>query len=145
MKEKAHIRKQELRVLKALLSDCKRSDREIAKRVGISQPTVSRVRGKLLSRGIIKSYEIMLDLAKLGFEILAFSTMEPTEKVKEDNEVVYATNLGPSSKMYTVSVHRKYVDYSNFCRRYRVDSNSSFLVPTSVEPTKPLSFKSIPF
>jgi len=132
-------RESHTRILKALLSDCKQTDRALAKRVGVSQPTVTRIRQKFVSTGIIKSYEIIPNLAKLGFEILAFSIIERTV-VKEDNEVVYAIELGPN-KMYAVSVHKKYADYSNFCRRYNV--YTSDLVPTSIEPVKSLSFKNI--
>jgi len=135
-------RESHTRILKALLSDCKQTDRALAKRVGVSQPTVTRIRQKFVSTEIIKSYEIIPNLAKLGFEVLAFSIMRtPTEKVEEDNEVVYAVNLGPKG-MYAVSVHRKYADYSNFCRRYNVYTSDP--VPTSVEPVKSLSFKDIP-
>jgi len=140
-----HERESHVRILKAFLSDCKRSDREISSHIGVSQPTVTRVRQKFLSNGIIKSYEIIPGLAKLGFEILAFSIMESTEEdlVKEDNEVVYAINLDPSM-MYAVSVHKKYADYSNFCRRYKVHSGLSHLVPTSIVPVKLFSFRDIP-
>jgi len=137
-----HERESHVQILKALLFDCRRSDRDIAKQVGTSQPTVTRVRQRFISGGVIKSYEIILDLAKLGFEIFAFSTMPHpvTDVIKEDSKVVYAVAMGPN-KMFTISVHKNYTDYHGFYHKYSVES--SYLVPTSTKPMKSLSFKNI--
>jgi len=43
-------------VLNCLLSNCKQSDREIAKKANVSQPTVTRIRTRLEKVGIIKAY-----------------------------------------------------------------------------------------
>ena len=42
----------ELRVIRELIRDCRRSDRELAKPAGVSQPTVSRIRPRLEKEGI---------------------------------------------------------------------------------------------
>jgi DNA-binding Lrp family transcriptional regulator len=44
----------ELKLLSELLKDSRRSDRELAKVVGVSQLTVTRVRSKLEKSGVIK-------------------------------------------------------------------------------------------
>ena len=41
-----------MKVLLELLKDSKRSDRELAKVLGVSQPTVSRTRWRLVKEGI---------------------------------------------------------------------------------------------
>lgn len=137
----------ERNILKALMSNPKNSDRNIAKVAGVSQPTVTRRRRMLLTRGIIESYEIIPNLQKLGFEILVFSTIVTNEQVKEDNEVIYAVEVDVQ-KMFVISVHRKYADYAKFYRRYcpkEGPAPTSLIVPTAVKPMVPLSFKNIPF
>jgi len=128
-------------VLKALMSNPKSTDRNVAKVTGLSQPTVSRMRSRFLETGIIESYEIIPNLQKLGFEILAFSTIKPTERVKEDNQVIYAVDAG--RMMFVISVHRKYADYAKFYHSHEI--YYSFPVPTHLKPIVPLSFKNIPF
>lgn len=135
------LRKNEREVLRELMANPKRSDRDVASRAGVSQPTVSRTRNRLEETGVIQSYQVMPNLEKLGFEILAFTTIEPSERVKEDKAVVYAVDGG--TKMFVISVHKNYHDYSTFAHSYEV--HWQFLVVTSVKPMKPLSFKDIPF
>jgi DNA-binding Lrp family transcriptional regulator len=55
------------------MKDSRRSDRELAKAIGSSQPTVSRMIKKLESEGTIKEYTMIPDFHKLGFEILAIT------------------------------------------------------------------------
>jgi len=43
------------KLLFALLKDSKKSDRQLAKILGVSQATVSRTRSRLVSEGMIKS------------------------------------------------------------------------------------------
>jgi len=135
------LKTSETEILKALMSNPKSTDQNIAKATGFSQPTVTRKRRRFLETGIIESYEIIPNLQKLGFEILAFSTIKPTERVKEDNQVVYAGAAG--RMMFVISVHRKYADYAKFYHSHEV--YYSFLVPTYLKPMVPLSFKNTPF
>ncbi len=61
----------ELKLLSELMKNSRRSDRELAKTIGISQPTVTRVRQKLEKEGVIKEYTTVPDFSKLGFGIMA--------------------------------------------------------------------------
>jgi DNA-binding Lrp family transcriptional regulator len=61
----------ELRLISELMKNSHRSDRQVAKAIGISQPTVSRTREKLEREGIIKEYTMIPDFKKLGFNIMA--------------------------------------------------------------------------
>ena len=54
-------------LLLELLKDSKRSDREIAKVLGVSQPTVSRMRWRLEEEGWIKDFTVIPDFVKMGF------------------------------------------------------------------------------
>lgn len=72
----------ELKLISELMKDSRRSDRQLAKIIGVSQPTVTRLRNKLEKEGYLKEYAAIPDFRKLGFEIIAitFTTFlhEPT-------------------------------------------------------------------
>jgi DNA-binding Lrp family transcriptional regulator len=61
-----------LELLKILMKNSKLSDREIAKRLKSSQPTVTRLRRFLEKQGWIKSYTVVPEFGKVGYKILAF-------------------------------------------------------------------------
>ncbi|MGI0037904.1 MAG: Lrp/AsnC family transcriptional regulator [Nitrososphaera sp.] len=61
----------DVKILRKVVSDARKSYRKIAEEIGVSPPTVlSRIK-KLESGGIIKSYSALLDHEKLGFELTA--------------------------------------------------------------------------
>lgn len=60
-------------LLYEIMKDSRRSDRELAKTVKVSQPTITRMRKVLENNGYIREYTVMPALEKLGFEILAFN------------------------------------------------------------------------
>ena len=81
----------ELKLLSELLRNSRRSDRELAKVLGVSQPTVSRIIAKLKKEGFIRNYTIIPDFAKLGYGLLAITFVklksaysnEETEKIRK--------------------------------------------------------------
>ncbi|MGC9346262.1 MAG: Lrp/AsnC family transcriptional regulator, partial [Candidatus Bathyarchaeales archaeon] len=60
-------------LLYEFMKNSKRSDRELAKAVGVSQPTITRMRKNLEKLGYIREYTIMPALEKLGFEIITLN------------------------------------------------------------------------
>jgi DNA-binding Lrp family transcriptional regulator len=52
------------------MKNSRRSDRELAKAIGVSQPTVSRMIQRLEKQGIIKEYTMIPDFEKLGYGLL---------------------------------------------------------------------------
>ena len=66
----------ELQLISELMKNSRRSDRELAKALGVSQPTVSRLIKKLEKDGFIKEYTIVPDFHKLGYELLALTFVE---------------------------------------------------------------------
>lgn len=123
-----------------MMMNPKRSDRSIAVRVGVSQPTITRVRQRFLDEGIIR-YEIVPNLEKLGFEIIAFSKVDQdTTTITSDNRVIYG--LKGVDEALIMSVHKNYADYSNFVTQY--SAKPVFLTVTS-EILQDLSFRHIPF
>ena len=120
-----------------LMTNSKASDRELAKRLGVSQPTVSRTRSKLEKEGYIREYAAIPDFDKLGFEIMAVSFFgfsgQPSEKKIEELRniakglqtkmelpmIMAMSGRGLSSDRIVISLHEDYSAYSRFLRLVR--------------------------
>jgi DNA-binding Lrp family transcriptional regulator len=63
----------ELRLVSELMRNSRRSDRELAKVIGVSQPTIGRMIKKLEKEGIIKEYTMIPDFSKLGYGLLVLT------------------------------------------------------------------------
>jgi len=122
-------------VLKVLLEDCKRSDRDIAKSTGVSQPTVTRARDYLREQGFILGYVAIPDLSKLDFEIVAVTIRGNMEELSKDDRVIFAT------KEFAISVHKNYTDYGDFAQKF--PSDAQYLTVTSEKPLKTLSLSQL--
>ena len=79
----------EIRIIAELMKNSHRSDREIARAVGVSQPTVSRAIRRLEKEGIIKEYTMIPDFRRLGYQImaLAFLGKQETQRQEESEEL----------------------------------------------------------
>lgn len=121
-----------LKLVSELLKNSRKSDREIAKKLRISQPTVSRMRNALEKEGVIQEYSIVPDFVKLGYEIVAISCvrakirtdcMERAKKwvVKHPNIVLMAKAEGAGKNAVMVSLHRNYTEFSRFVAETQVD------------------------
>jgi DNA-binding Lrp family transcriptional regulator len=55
------------------MKNSRRSDRNLAKAIGTSQPTVTRIRNKLEKEGYIREYTMIPDFSKLGYKIMAIT------------------------------------------------------------------------
>jgi DNA-binding Lrp family transcriptional regulator len=82
------MKETELKLIAELMRNSRRSDRELAKAIGVSQPTVTRIISKLEKEGVIKEYTMIPDFSKLGYRILALifvklkKTLNPEETDK---------------------------------------------------------------
>jgi len=74
----------ELRLISELMKHGRKSDRGLAKAIGVSQPTVTRVRSRLEKEGIIKEYTMIPDFRKLGFEIACINFVRFTKELTEE-------------------------------------------------------------
>jgi len=141
-----------------LLKDSKRSDRELAKVLGTSQPTVTRMRNKLVRDGLIQQFSIIPDFQKMGFEIMAISSLKTKispksiEKAKQltisrPNIIFAATAEGMGKNTVLISIHKNYLDYSNFCHDLLqesgdcIESYDSLLISLEGAILKPFSLK----
>jgi DNA-binding Lrp family transcriptional regulator len=74
----------ELKLISELMKNSRRSDRELAKVLGVSQPTVSRTIKRLEKEGYIKEYTIVPDFLKLGYQIMGVTLIKRSEPADKD-------------------------------------------------------------
>jgi len=74
----------ELKLICELLKNSRRSDRELAKTLGVSQPTVSRTLKRLEKEGYIKEYTIVPDFLKLGYHIMGVTLIKHADPADKD-------------------------------------------------------------
>jgi len=132
----------ELKLISELLKDSHRSDRELAKAVGVSQPTVSRLISRLRKEGVIREYTIIPDFNKLGYHICALtfanfetpSDLQAMRKLIEEygkrlseipQAVLIERGLGENSNGVVISLHKDYSDYVKFQRWMKQFESSS--------------------
>ena len=154
----AMMKKRMLKLLFELMKNAKRSDREIAKIIGVSQPTITRMRQRLEKTAIV-DYTVIPDWTELGFEIMVMTLIKGkgqpkiTEKAKKwamnnPNVVFAAGGEGMGMDYSIISFHKNYSDYSSFIDTLKtawaenLQDIQSFLMATGEEKTvKPLSLK----
>jgi DNA-binding Lrp family transcriptional regulator len=152
------MKKNMLSLLLELLKDSKRSDRELAKVLGVSQPTVSRTRWRLVKEGIIRDFTVIPDLVKLGYEIMAIiffklkvtkASIEKAIKVtKAKPNIIFASEAeGMGKNGVIISLHIDYTDFSKFLSDLRIEGGDdlrdyeTLLISLKEKAVKPLSLK----
>ncbi len=155
----------EVRLVAELLKNSRRSDRELAKILGVSQPTISRLIRKLEKKGVIRGYTILPDLAKLGYTILAINfiklrspiTSGEVEKAREYAKTVLKEGpfeivmgergMGLGFDGVFISYHQDYSSYMKIMSWLRqfdfleLEKSESFLINLNdTVRYRPLSF-----
>jgi DNA-binding Lrp family transcriptional regulator len=125
--------KDKMKLLYELIKGARRSDRELAKVLKISQPTITRKRTHLEAEGFIQEYTIVPNLAKVGYEIVAFTFLAFTEakpellekarewSKKQPNIVFASDGEGLGMNAIFVSFHRNYASFSKLITNLRQD------------------------
>jgi len=120
-------------LLFALIKGGRRSDRELGRALGVSQPTVTRKRTGLEKEGFVQGYTIIPDMAKMGYDFIAltflsFSEGTPElfararEWTKKEPCVVFAANgEGLLKDSCMISAHKDYGSYSKLISRLKQD------------------------
>jgi len=158
-----------IQLLQELVKNSKRSDRDLAKILGVSQPTLTRMRKRLERDNYILDYTAIPNLTKLGFEIVAFTFLnvdrfdpktgelddalgESAHKWLTHNSKIMFVAGGEGlhgSNCMMISVHRDFTDYSDFVSHFRTEwglhlrSMDTFLVTLKAKMPKPFSFKNL--
>jgi DNA-binding Lrp family transcriptional regulator len=127
------------KLLWELMKNSRRSDRELAKVLGISQPTVSRKRVNL-EKSFIDGYTAIPKWEKIGFELVVFSFVKHNIKyskpevseaaykrvkewmMKQPNVILAIEGQGMGWDGIFVSFHKSYSDYIEFMTEH----NSEF-------------------
>jgi DNA-binding Lrp family transcriptional regulator len=143
-----------LRLVSEMLKNSKKSDRELANMLGVSQPTVSRTRARI-EKDYIKTYTIIPVFNKLGYRIMAF-TFAKTKTYSEDkyaeikqksrewiskrsNVIFAAEGEGLGKDLILISFHKSYSAYADFIHSFGIDWGNylnnfeSFLVSIGTE------------
>jgi DNA-binding Lrp family transcriptional regulator len=146
-----------MKLLRELLKNSKRSDRELAKVLGVSQATVSRTRSKLVRDGVIKEFTVIPDFVKLGYTIMVISSVKTTidgamrqkaeAYVKQHPNIIFMTKAqGMGRNGIMISLHRDYAEYSDFHSALLqywgtdIEERDEILVNLKGSPVRPLSF-----
>lgn len=126
-------------ILSQLIKNSKISDRKLAEKLGVSQPTVTRKRARMEKAELI-DYTAVPNFAKLGFEILAFNFVSNSPGIRgkamegknleqkihgtlsgNPNMIFVSSGRGVGFDGVAVSIHRNYSEYSEFIKAIRLE------------------------
>jgi DNA-binding Lrp family transcriptional regulator len=127
-----------LELISELMKNSRRSDRELAKVLRVSQPTVSRTMERIKKRGLIREFTIIPDFQKLGYQLVAFTLVRTksglsTEELEKARQislrdmreksppeiVLFERGLGGGYTSIIVSFHHDYTEYSRLKERMK--------------------------
>ena len=126
-----------INLLSELTKNSRRSDRDLAKILGLSQPSVSRLR-KILEKEAILQYTAIPDFSYLGFDLMVFTlyrmkeSLQPIREraeqwLREQPNILFSSEgQGMEADRVTISVHRDYADFSEFHKRFRREMSPHF-------------------
>jgi DNA-binding Lrp family transcriptional regulator len=122
------MKKVELKLISELMKNSRRSDRDLAGAIGVSQPTVTRIRNKLEKEGYIREYTMIPDFSKLGYKIMAITfalsrflekeeaeragkTLADSVKDKQFEFIMLERGDGLGFDGVVISLHEDYASY----------------------------------
>ena len=154
------VNKKLFRLLWEYMKDSSRSDKQMAKVMGVSESTISLMKRRLVVDGLVGEFSVMPNLAKIGYEIMAFSCVKfKPEKITEieakakewaqkNHEILFTSRTqGMGMDALTISVHKNYADYDKFVKMNRklwgdlMAETHNLLIDLKGEVTKPFSLK----
>ena len=153
------MKKKMMNLLFELLKNSKRSDKELAKVLKVSQPTITRMRSKLVKEGVIKEFTVIPDLIKMGYEIMAISCVKqknpPTELrekairwMNKYPNIIFAANAeGMGKTGVMISLHKSFTEFSRFVAENlqywadEIEDYDTMLISLGGLIVKPLSLK----
>ena len=149
----ATLKELELKLVSELMKNSRRSDRELAKAIGVSQPTVSRLIKKLENQGIIKEYTMIPDFSKLGFNMLSLIMLKtnplPEQQIQELHKAAHAldnqerrpylmiiTGIGLGKNVAILTLHKNYGEYAAHVNSIKEAAHSRMKAFMDVEGTE---------
>jgi len=127
-------------ILFGLMKNSRTSDRELAKILGVSQPTITRRRSSLEKSGLIEAYTLIPRWAKLGYSLMAIILVRIRVGTPGDHEMRYQEVIrrgaewlinqhkilmaggcrGTGVEAFMISVHKTYADFDEFMNDCRL-------------------------
>ncbi|NWG11520.1 Lrp/AsnC family transcriptional regulator [Candidatus Bathyarchaeota archaeon] len=86
------MKETERKLICELMKNSRRSDRDLAKALKVSQPTVTRIRSRLEKEGYIREYTMIPSFARLGYELMAI-TFVKLKRVLSEEEIEDARKI----------------------------------------------------
>ena len=123
------------KILFELMKDSHRSDRQLAKSLGVSQPTVTRRRA-MLEDNFIEGYTVIPKFGQIDFEIAAFTFLKTKlrfktgdEKadaiqkmrdwyLKQPNVILVLDGRGMGWDAVCISLHEDFSNFAEFIRAH---------------------------
>ncbi len=131
---------QNLKILFALMALSGKSDREIAKVLGISNTSLSRRRRNLEQKGYIKAYTVEPNLSKLGLGVIVVSFASTTDNLsqaqlkeahvlaqKNPEILCLLENQGlEGTNWFAITVHKNYDAFIEFTQKIKDDISGMY-------------------
>jgi len=132
------IKPADYRLVSELMRNARISDRQLAKRLGVSQPTVSRKRA-FLERELIDGYSAIPRWEKLGYELFAITLFKVKSAVaakkeysavrergmgwlkSQPNVIMAGACRGMGMDAFNLSFHKSYPEYDEWFRQLRLE------------------------
>jgi len=144
------MKQKELKLIRELILNGKRSDRDLAKDIHATQPTVGRIRKKIEKENYISEYTVIPNLSTLDIDLIAviairwkdYKKIEKLKKFEEfirKSKFVFFSAPGEGFQGKTkimITFHKDYKAYELFLRGIRanwialIDEMDVFLVST---------------
>ncbi len=135
-----------LKVLFALMALGGKSDRAIAKALGVSNTALSRRRRKLEQEGYIKEYTIIPNFHKMGLNVFVFALASTTMCLKPEQEKAFAELMQKHPEIICmledqgltgtnwagITVHKSYDGFIEMYKELQKEASSIPQVPLSV-------------
>ena len=153
------------KIMFELMKESHRSDRQLAKAIGVSQPTITR-RRDILEKDYIEGYTVIPKFGKMGFEVAAITFLKSKLKYKTGDEktkavqkmrdwymkqsgvIFVSEGRGMGWDVVCISLHENFADFSAFIQaqdselsEWVIDSQTFNADLKNTTPIKPFHFK----
>ena len=121
-----NLTKNEKKVLKKIIEQAKIPDLEIAKKIGLSQQGIFKIRHKLERVGVIKGYTPIIDFKKIGIEALVvvgirltsyiwdkYSEEQISERIQKIPQVIVAYRIPESNISHLLVMGFRNIDHKD--------------------------------
>jgi len=136
-------------VLKSIILQAKMPDTEIAKKIGISPQAVFKIRNKLEKSGIIQGYSPIINLRKIGINVMvmliiklkqdiweSYSDEEISERIKRIPYVINAYRIPESNVTHIMLMAFRDLEQMD---RYLTKIQTSFAKEIEIQSVYPFS------